>query len=140
MFLPWLLSNSKSYCAEVKLLVLEKYITRCTLLTWLFIRHWIINTFSFTVLEKFLPLSMGEYELRKIWTSVFLKMVFVLAKYIQMEKEFCMLIACESSKDVMIAVDASIKYLVYQKKLNWCFASTFSVADSKASKTSKINI
>ena len=61
---------------------------------------------------------MGEYELRKIWTSVFLKMVFVLAKYIQMEKEFCMLIACESSKDVMIAVDASIKYLVYQKKLN----------------------
>ena len=42
MHLPWSLSNAKLYCTncQIKLMFLEKYTTRCTLLSWLFIKLW----------------------------------------------------------------------------------------------------
>ena len=57
-----------------------------------------------------------------------------------MKKELCTLKACGHSKDFIIAMEALIKSLDYQKKINWCFASTFTEADSEPSQTSKIEL
>ena len=57
-----------------------------------------------------------------------------------MGKEFCTFKVRESSNDFMIAVEALIKPLGYQKKLNLCFASTFTKADSEPSQTSKMEL
>ena len=40
----------------------------------------------------------------------------------------------------MIAVEALIKPLDYRKKVNWCFASSFTEAGSEISQTSKIEL
>ena len=56
------------------------------------------------------------------------------------KKNFGMLKSGESSKDFMFAVKALIKPLDHQKKKNWCFALTFTEADSEPSQTSKIEL
>ena len=140
MLLPWSLSNAKWYCTEVKLLFLGKYTTRCIFL----------QCPSFTDLEEFFQLGTVVYELRQIWAKVRLKMVFealqhtfklkknfVCSKFVNPQETFWLL----GDFDFMIAVEAFIKSLDYQKKLNWCFVSTFiEVADSEPAQTSKIEL
>ena len=50
-----------------------------------------------------------------------------------MEKEFGTFKVFESSKDFMIVAQVLIKPLGYQNKLNLCFPSTFTEADSEPS-------
>ena len=64
--------------------------------------------------------------------------IWGFATYIQIEKQLCTFKACGSSKEFMIAVDALIKLMGCQNKINWIFASFFTEADSKPSKTSEI--
>lgn len=66
--------------------------------------------------------------------------IWSLATFIQIENELYTFKASESSKDFMIPVETLIKDLGYEKKLNGCFASTFTEADSQSSQRSKIKL
>ena len=53
---------SKSCCTKVNLLFLEKYTTRCTLLSLLFIKLWPIKHLFFSDYREISPAQQGRVE------------------------------------------------------------------------------
>ena len=55
------LSNPKTYCTDVKLLILKKGTTRCILLSWLFTRLW-VTKHPFFYKSWYINLSSGRED------------------------------------------------------------------------------
>ena len=111
---------SKSCCTKVNLLFLEKYTTRCTLFSLLFIKLWVIKHLFFSDNRE---ISSAEHRRVKAQKNLSLSLsknsIWILVTNIQTEEEFCTFKACESLKDFMVTVEALIKPLGYQKKIDW---------------------
>ena len=103
---------AKSCCTKVNLLFLEKYTTRCTLLSLLFTKLWPIKHLSFPDYREISAAQHGRVEAQKnLSLSLSKNSIWILVTNIQTEEEFCTFKACKSLKDFMITVEAIIRPL-----------------------------